>query len=215
VAKATKHRDALIQYALSFPGAYADHPWGEVVAKIGKKVFVFFGHPPEDAFGMSVKLPQSGGKVLMAPFAEPTGYGLGKSGWVSVRFTASDVIPPTETLCAWIEESFRAVANKTQVKALDAAPPKAPKGRAAAKKSAAKKPTAKKSAAKKPTAKKSAAKKTTAKKSAAKKTTAKKSAAKKTTAKKSAAKKPTAKKSAAKKTTAKKSAPRRRGALRK
>ncbi|MEQ9498877.1 MAG: MmcQ/YjbR family DNA-binding protein [Deltaproteobacteria bacterium] len=160
MAKVTKHRDALIQYALSFPGAFADHPWGEVVAKIGKKVFVFFGHPPEDAFGMSVKLPQSGGKVLMAPFAEPTGYGLGKSGWVSVRFTATDVIPPTETLCAWIEESFRAVANKTQVKALDAAPPKVPKG------PAAKKATAKKSAAKKATAKKSAAKKATAKKSA-------------------------------------------------
>ena len=40
--------------------------------------------------------PEPGGPVpdnLTLPFAEPTGYGLGKSGWVSASFGAKDDIP--------------------------------------------------------------------------------------------------------------------------
>jgi hypothetical protein len=58
--------------------------------------------------------------ALMFAFAQPTGYGLGKSGWVSARFGATDE-PPTGLLLAWLDESFRAVAPKRLVKALDAA----------------------------------------------------------------------------------------------
>ena len=51
------------------------------------------------------------------PFAEPTGYGLGKSGWVTARFTkVSDV--PMELLEKWIDESYRAIAPKKLVKSL-------------------------------------------------------------------------------------------------
>ena len=81
---------ALRDFALGYPGAREDFPWGERVIKVGKKVFVFLGMADGDELGLSVKLPESGPMALLLPFAKPTGYGLGKSGWVSARFVASD-----------------------------------------------------------------------------------------------------------------------------
>jgi predicted DNA-binding protein (MmcQ/YjbR family) len=110
----------LRKYALSFPGATEDFPWGERVAKVKGKVFVFLGTDPVagGAMGLSVKLPESGQDALDLPFAKPTGYGLGKSGWVSATFEAKDR-PPLEILKEWIEESYRAVAPKKLVAELD------------------------------------------------------------------------------------------------
>ena len=124
---------AVVAFALGLPAAREDFPWGERVAKVGKKVFVFMGKPASSKFGMSVKLPESGSDVLALPFASPTGYGLGKSGWVSLQFASADAIPPVAVLCEWIEESYRAVAPKTLVKELDGgAAVSAPRPRTAA-----------------------------------------------------------------------------------
>jgi len=57
------------------------------------------------------------GLPLMLPFAKPTGYGLGKSGWVSASFTAKER-PPLDLLREWIDESYRAIAPKKLVAAL-------------------------------------------------------------------------------------------------
>ena len=117
-------RDELRAYAFSLPGAWEDHPWGESVAKVGKKVFVFFGtsNPVHEGIGMSVKLPYSGDLVLALPFAEPTGYGLGKAGWVSVVLQPAEA-PPMPMLTSWIDESYRAVAPKRQVAELNSRRP--------------------------------------------------------------------------------------------
>ncbi|MFT5290264.1 MAG: putative DNA-binding protein (MmcQ/YjbR family) [Planctomycetota bacterium] len=109
-------RGDLLAFALGFPEAHEDHPWGEVVAKVRKKVFVFFGG--DKGFGLSVKLPESKFEALLLPFTEPTGYGLGKSGWVTARFEEG-FDPPVALLSIWIEESYRAVAPKTLLKQLD------------------------------------------------------------------------------------------------
>jgi len=103
----------LRDYALSFPEATEDFPWGERVAKVKGKVFVFLGTDPVPGgpMGFSVKLPESGADALDLPFTKPTGYGLGKSGWVSATFEPGDE-PPLEILKGWIEESYRAVAPK-------------------------------------------------------------------------------------------------------
>jgi predicted DNA-binding protein (MmcQ/YjbR family) len=110
----------LRKYALSFPGATEDFPWGERVAKVNGKVFVFLGRDPVvgGPMGLSVKLPESGQDALDLPFAEPTGYGLGKSGWVSATFEANDE-PPLEVLKGWIRESYLAVAPKKLVAELE------------------------------------------------------------------------------------------------
>jgi predicted DNA-binding protein (MmcQ/YjbR family) len=111
--------EALEAEALSFPGAWPDHPWGDSVVKVGKKIFVFFGTPDEDGFGLSVKLPESADEALTMPGAEPTGYGLGKAGWVTLRYNPGDDVP-VDLLRDWIDESYRAVATKTLIKQLDA-----------------------------------------------------------------------------------------------
>jgi predicted DNA-binding protein (MmcQ/YjbR family) len=102
---------ALKKFAASRPGAWEDHPWGETVYKIGKKVFVFLGHA-DYGYGLSCKLPDSGeAAITMFSWAEPTGYGLGKAGWVSARFEKSEDVP-VDLLEQWIDESYAAVAPK-------------------------------------------------------------------------------------------------------
>ena len=101
---------ALREHALSFPEAREDFPWGERVVKVASKVFVFLGRA-EGGLSMSVKLPGSATFALGLPFASPTGYGLGRSGWVTARFEAGEK-PPVDLLKRWIDESYRAVAPK-------------------------------------------------------------------------------------------------------
>ena len=108
---------ALRSHALSFAEATEDFPWGHRAIKVRGKAFVFMG-TEGGALSFSVKLPRTGFQALALPFAEPTGYGLGRSGWVTVR-------PPgkergiTEQCRAWIDESYRAVAPKKLVASLD------------------------------------------------------------------------------------------------
>jgi len=111
VSKAKRAEAALRAFALRYPGAREEFPWGDRVVKVGKKVFVFMGTTEDGGFGLSVKLPASGPMALLLPFATPTGYGLGKSGWVSARFAPSDA-PPVGMLREWIDESYRAVAPR-------------------------------------------------------------------------------------------------------
>ena len=111
-------RKQLLEYALGLPGAWLDHPWGEDVVKVGKKVAVFFGIPGNAEYppGMTVKLAGSHPLALAQPGVAPSGYNLGKSGWVTVRF--GDGLP-FEMLREWIDESYRAVAPKKTVASLE------------------------------------------------------------------------------------------------
>jgi predicted DNA-binding protein (MmcQ/YjbR family) len=102
-------------FALGLPEAWEDHTWGESVAKVGKKVFVFFGNDASERF--TVKLRDSHEEAGAMGWAVDPGYGLGRGGWLTV--TAPEDAP-MELLQAWILESYRAVAPKRlaeQVKA--------------------------------------------------------------------------------------------------
>ncbi|MFJ8134976.1 MmcQ/YjbR family DNA-binding protein [Streptomyces sp. NPDC096013] len=119
---ALKKRAKVREFALGLPGAVEEFPWGESVAKVGRKVFVFLGvgdgsHPP----GMTVKLTDEAAHAhaLTAPGAEPAGYGLGRAGWVRVPL-AGQGVPAAELLCNWVEESYRAIAPKRLTAELDA-----------------------------------------------------------------------------------------------
>jgi predicted DNA-binding protein (MmcQ/YjbR family) len=109
----------LRDYAITFPETTEDHPWGHRALKVKGKSFLFLGGEKNvTELSLSVKLPSSRDIALDLPFAEPTGYGLGKSGWVTARFYKAAGIP-IDLLKGWIEESYRAIAPKKLVKALD------------------------------------------------------------------------------------------------
>jgi predicted DNA-binding protein (MmcQ/YjbR family) len=118
MAAARPSHDDYLRFALDFPEAWQDMPWdGDVVAKVAKKIFVFFGTGEDPSVG--VKLPQSAEQALLSEAVTPMGYGLGKWGWVVVHIDAPDA-PERGVIEDWIEESYRAVAPKKLIAKLDA-----------------------------------------------------------------------------------------------
>ena len=108
---------ALRAHGLAFPGAHTKSPWPDHLdLAVNDKTFAYLsleGQP----LSVSCKLPFSKDDALALPYTKPTGYGLGKSGWVSASF--SDAHPPDlEMLKAWLEESYRAQAPKRLSKQL-------------------------------------------------------------------------------------------------
>ncbi len=122
--KAAKAR--LLKYALAKPDATLEHPWGENVAKVRGKVFVFFGMtaPAVDApyadYVMGVKLTNALLFAKSQSYVEAMGYGLGKSGWVSVKKPKGAA--PMEMFEEWIDESYANVAPKRKTASSSAAP---------------------------------------------------------------------------------------------
>ena len=109
--------EQLRDFGLAYPGAHLKSPWpGHLDLAVKDKTFAYLSLEGEP-FGISCKLPRSNVAALMQPYTTPTGYGLGKGGWVSARYPASEV-PPIEVFKAWIDESYRAQAPKKLVAAL-------------------------------------------------------------------------------------------------
>jgi len=109
-------REKVLAFALSLPETVEEHPWGEDVVKVRGKIFVFVG--ASGSRRISVKLAESHAHALAIDGAEPTGYGLGKAGWVTVPVRGQGV--SLAVLRDWVEESYRIVAPKRLVAELDA-----------------------------------------------------------------------------------------------
>jgi len=119
---ALKKWEKVREFALGLPGAAEEFPWGESVAKVNKKVFVFLGVADGSyPLGVTVKLKDevAHAHALSSPGAEPAGYGLGKAGWVRVPLEEKGA-PAAELLCDWVEESYRTIAPKRFIAELDA-----------------------------------------------------------------------------------------------
>ncbi|NRQ35707.1 MmcQ/YjbR family DNA-binding protein [Nonomuraea sp. NN258] len=114
-------REELRAFALGLPEAHEDHPWGDTVIKVNKKVFLFLGVDErtekwDPSFGVKLR-SEAHGHALTVPGAAPSGYGLGKAGWVTVPFLSD--LPAIDVLRDWVEESYRAIAPKRAMKVLD------------------------------------------------------------------------------------------------
>ena len=98
-------------FGLTYPGAHPKSPWpGHDDLAVNNKTFAYLSHEGEP-FSISVKLPYTKHEALKLPFAKPTGYGLGKSGWVTLGPLAGQM-PSLDLLRSWIDESYRAQAPK-------------------------------------------------------------------------------------------------------
>ncbi len=125
-------------FGLAFPGAHTKSPWpGHLDLAWNDKTFAYLsvdGAP----FSISCKLPGSAEVALMVPHTAPTGYGLGKSGWVTATPPPGTPIA-IDLFKAWILESFRAQAPKRLVAQLEGAPVPEKKAKVAKKAKKAKK----------------------------------------------------------------------------
>src|SRR6185369_16804251 len=119
--KTSRIGEAIRKRALSYPQTHEDFPWGESAFKVKGKTFVFMSDG-EDGVSFSVKLPASRDLAMSLPGSEPTHYGIGSKGWVTVRPTSKT---STAVLQFLIDEGYRSVAPKKLVDALGA-PPKLP-----------------------------------------------------------------------------------------
>ncbi len=81
---------------------------GEPTFRVRKKNFVFT-YP--ELTTITVKLPKEEAEAVVAtePGAEPTGYGLGRHGWVSIDLGSS---PDWEQITEWVHTSYTLVAPK-------------------------------------------------------------------------------------------------------
>ncbi|HEX8126224.1 MAG TPA: MmcQ/YjbR family DNA-binding protein [Allosphingosinicella sp.] len=111
---------ALRAFGLAYPGAQSKAPWPDHDdLAVNDKTFAYLpaaGQP----FSLSVKLPYTGEEALELPYATPTAYGLGKSGWVTFAPDESE-FPSLQRFKDWIDESYRPQAPKRLVKMLDSA----------------------------------------------------------------------------------------------
>ena len=95
-----------------YPGAHLKSPWpGHSDLAVNDKTFAYLS-APGDPPHVSMKLPLSCSIALSLPGSEPTAYGLGKSGWVSMSFDTG-AVPPVELLESWLDESYRAQARRS------------------------------------------------------------------------------------------------------
>lgn len=88
---------------------------GEPTFRVRNKNFVFCNM---DATGLSVKLPKEEAAAVVAtdPGAEPTGYGLGRHGWVSVELAPDADADRWQQVTEWVRTSYTMVAPKKLAK---------------------------------------------------------------------------------------------------
>ncbi len=104
--------EELLAYCLAKPGAWRDEPWGgDVVAKVGGKIFAFLGLPPASSVGLKCGPSREVADEWLLRYpddASVMAY-IGRSGWNSLRIGGA--IPDDEVFEA-VDASYDAVVSK-------------------------------------------------------------------------------------------------------
>jgi predicted DNA-binding protein (MmcQ/YjbR family) len=104
----------LLAYCLAKAGAWRDEPWeGDVVVKVGSKIFAFLGSESESASGVGVKCGRTREVadewLLRYPDDASVMAYIGRSGWNNLRIGGA--IPDDELLEA-VDASYDTVVSK-------------------------------------------------------------------------------------------------------
>ncbi|MGA3155714.1 MAG: MmcQ/YjbR family DNA-binding protein [Streptosporangiaceae bacterium] len=104
--------DELLAHCLAKPGAWQDEPWdGDVVVKVGSKIFAFLGSAPAASVGVKCGPSREAADEWLVRYpadASVMAY-IGRSGWNSLRIGGA--IPDDELLEA-IDASYHTVVSK-------------------------------------------------------------------------------------------------------
>ena len=104
--------ESLLAYCLAKPGAWQDEPWeGDVVAKVGSKIFAFLGSGAVPSVGLKCGASREAADEWLLRYpddASAMAY-IGRSGWNTLR--TGGAIPDDELLEA-VDASYRAVGGK-------------------------------------------------------------------------------------------------------
>ena len=102
----------LLAYCLSKPGAWEDQPWeGDVVAKVGPKIFAFLGSGDPPRVGLKCGASREAANEWLARYpadATVMPY-IGRSGWNNLRLGGA--IEDDEIIEA-VDASYTAVVSK-------------------------------------------------------------------------------------------------------
>jgi predicted DNA-binding protein (MmcQ/YjbR family) len=102
----------LLAYSLAKPGAWQDEPWeGDVVAKVGSKIFAFFGSGSPPSVGLKCGANRDSADEWLARYpddASVMAY-IGRSGWNTLRIGGAI---PEDELTEAIDSSYVAVVSK-------------------------------------------------------------------------------------------------------
>ena len=103
---------SLFDYCLTLPGARTDEPWeGDVVVKVGGKIFAFVGSPAADSIGLKVAATRAEADEWVRRYpddARAMPY-IGRFGWNT--FAIGGAIPDDELYEA-VDDSYAAVVSK-------------------------------------------------------------------------------------------------------
>jgi predicted DNA-binding protein (MmcQ/YjbR family) len=104
--------DQVLAYCLAKPGAWQDEPWeGDVVAKVGPKIFAFLGSPASPSVGLKCGPTRDVADQRLHRYpqdAKAMAY-IGRSGWNTLRL---DGAIPGDEITEAIDDSYDAIVAK-------------------------------------------------------------------------------------------------------
>ncbi len=118
MTKSDPHHERFKAICLSFPETTETFPWGSPHFRVGEKIFAGYGGEEDSEVNtIGSKLDKEVARALVEEEsrASPAKY-VGKHGWISFELRGRLSWRRIE---AWVEESYRLIAPKRLVKALD------------------------------------------------------------------------------------------------